>query len=380
MSENKSIIYISAYDSLIRQILRQGFLEHAKANSLPWDILDLVDQTLISPSADLVVTRGLLTGPNAPPRNRQLICACQDPDVSSPYVWFDDLAIGRLAAQHAIEQGWRNGLVISRPESPIVRQDREHGFAEEYKRRGFLCINACAPFRKNISEIQIWRQEVLQNMPRPCVVFCYQDREAEWMLTALQDLGYKIPGDFGLISCEDTPVARNAETPFSSVRTPWSILAKRAALSAQQYLSSGQWDPPQPIQPLGVAQRKSTHLIPTDDPLIIKALSLIQRSMPAGLRVSALAKKLECSPITLGRRCKEGLGTTPHHLILRYRLMEAERLLAETPDQSVERIATRCGWSDSSHFSRDFRKYRGTSPGRFRLGETEGGIDEKDRT
>ena len=47
------------------------------------------------------------------------------------------------------------------------------------------------------------------------------------------------------------------------------------------------------------------------------------------------------------------------------RIQSAEELLASTPD-SVERIAERCGYTNTEHFIRQFRKATGSTPLRYK--------------
>lgn len=51
--------------------------------------------------------------------------------------------------------------------------------------------------------------------------------------------------------------------------------------------------------------------------------------------------------------------------VIAARIQTAEELLLSTPD-SVEQIAERCGYWNTEHFIRQFRKETGTTPHRFR--------------
>ena len=67
------------------------------------------------------------------------------------------------------------------------------------------------------------------------------------------------------------------------------------------------------------------------------------------------------------RRCfKEDTGTTPLEYMTNLRINRAKKLLCATPYQSVESIASDCGFSDEFYFSRVFKKQTGTSPREYR--------------
>lgn len=78
----------------------------------------------------------------------------------------------------------------------------------------------------------------------------------------------------------------------------------------------------------------------------------------------SVARQLHLSPRSLYRRLKED-GLSYRDLVDSHRLQRARWLLANTA-LSVERIAERLGYADSSNFSRTFRRWTGTTPRDFR--------------
>jgi len=68
-------------------------------------------------------------------------------------------------------------------------------------------------------------------------------------------------------------------------------------------------------------------------------------------------------------RCfQKAMGSTPINFLRRERISQANRRLVESPD-SVREIAEQVGYSDQFYFSRDFKRYTGMSPTRFRKRE-----------
>jgi transcriptional regulator GlxA family with amidase domain len=65
------------------------------------------------------------------------------------------------------------------------------------------------------------------------------------------------------------------------------------------------------------------------------------------------------------RAFKRSAGVPPHGYVLRQRLNRARDLLVCT-DQPLAEIALAAGFSDQSHFARQFRQSFGVSPGNFR--------------
>lgn len=65
------------------------------------------------------------------------------------------------------------------------------------------------------------------------------------------------------------------------------------------------------------------------------------------------------------RRFKRLTGVPPREFLMRLRLNEAERLLANA-ELSIHQVAELSGWSDEFHLSRRFRQAFGLSPTRYR--------------
>lgn len=83
------------------------------------------------------------------------------------------------------------------------------------------------------------------------------------------------------------------------------------------------------------------------------------------LSVDTLAAKAMMAPRTFARRFKAETGTTPYHWLTNQRVMLAERMLEET-DETIERIATKAGFSNATAFRHHFARLRGTSPQQYR--------------
>jgi AraC family transcriptional regulator, positive regulator of tynA and feaB len=63
-------------------------------------------------------------------------------------------------------------------------------------------------------------------------------------------------------------------------------------------------------------------------------------------------------------------GLTPAALLWQRRLHRARQELRDAPDATITEIAMRCGFKDSGHFARAYRRVFGESPGESRRGPT----------
>ena len=102
------------------------------------------------------------------------------------------------------------------------------------------------------------------------------------------------------------------------------------------------------------------------DHRIKEATSLLEMDSGQKLRPVDLARQLGLSVSRLQHLFKQGLGITIVEYQRRLRLDRACNLL-ETTLLSVKQVAAQVGARDTSHFIRDFTKYKGLSPRRYRV-------------
>lgn len=81
--------------------------------------------------------------------------------------------------------------------------------------------------------------------------------------------------------------------------------------------------------------------------------------------VDDLASATGLSLRSLQRLCSDHIGVSPGWLLRRERLIQAHRLLGET-NMKVGQAASRLGWYDQAHFTRDYLKVTGFTPARLR--------------
>jgi transcriptional regulator GlxA family with amidase domain len=103
---------------------------------------------------------------------------------------------------------------------------------------------------------------------------------------------------------------------------------------------------------------------PGDDPLS-RVLGWMIEHLDEPLSVEKLARRAHMSPRNFARRFRAVTGTTPHQWLLSQRVLLAQRLL-ETSDDSVERIADRCGMGTAASLRFHFQRAVGTAPLAYR--------------
>lgn len=91
----------------------------------------------------------------------------------------------------------------------------------------------------------------------------------------------------------------------------------------------------------------------------------IRENYAQDLSLNALASFVFVSPYHLAHIFKEEIGMSPIQFMIKCRIDEAKRMLAET-DLSVREIAQLVGYPNANYFNMLFKKIAGESPGKFR--------------
>jgi AraC-like DNA-binding protein len=89
------------------------------------------------------------------------------------------------------------------------------------------------------------------------------------------------------------------------------------------------------------------------------------------MTLADLAAEANMTPLYFCRVFRQVTGRPPIDYLNYFRAECAAEMLCAT-DASVTDIALACGFSDPSYFIRLFRRYKGTSPGKYRKGRGNG--------
>lgn len=103
------------------------------------------------------------------------------------------------------------------------------------------------------------------------------------------------------------------------------------------------------------------------DSVVRRAVSIMEQTINAPISLEVLSSRVGISSRQLSRRFNESLGQSPsrYYRFLRVRY-GAWRLLHST--EQASEIAAEAGFSDASHFLREFKQVYGTTPARYRKG------------
>lgn len=101
------------------------------------------------------------------------------------------------------------------------------------------------------------------------------------------------------------------------------------------------------------------------DPHIGKALQLIHERPDQPWTLRELGQRVGLGRSAFAGRFTTLVGQPMNRYLIAHRMEEAASLI-ESSDDGIAEIAARVGYETTSAFSKLFRRYHGTSPGRFR--------------
>lgn len=287
-----------------------------------------------------------------------------------PWVETDDEAIGRLAASHFRERGFRNFAFCgeSRFNWSVWRQT---SFLATLQAGGDGCAVLDLPESAGGDDGGRGRQKRLTawlaGLPRPVGIWACYDILAQQVLDAARELDIAVPEEAAVLGVDnDRLLCDLCDPPLSSV-APDAVGAGRAAAELLDRMLHGESVPPAPrlVPPVGVVTRQSTDILAVEDPDVARAVRYLRAHACEGISVADVLKSVPLSRRVLEFRFRKCLGKTPHALLLHYRLEKAKELLRET-ELPLEAIARRSGFAYAEYFSVAFRKHLGRTPGAYR--------------
>lgn len=289
------------------------------------------------------------------------------PEVFS--VDIDDVAIGRLAAEHLISRGYRNFAFVGRGDAHYAVQRLE----------GFRAVVGDVPvyweeFRDWRQYDEYWRDPDedmvgwLSAQANPLGIFTAHDPTGRHVLEAAAQADLEVPYAVGVISAnDDETVCEMARPALSSIRLPWRQLAAEAVQAIERILAGEPWISPVLVQPLDIVSRGSSSYEAVGDPIVRRAMQDLMANVSTIGSVEEWAVRAGVSRRVLERRFQSALGKSPHRMIQHERVERAKKLLT-TSDLPVALIAERCGFQSNERLSVNFRELVGIPPVEFRRG------------
>ena len=279
----------------------------------------------------------------------------------------DDVAIGRLAAEHLISRGYPNFAFVGRSDAHYAKQRLE----------GFRAVVGEVPvyweeFRDWRQYDEYWRDPDedmvgwLTQQATPLGIFTAHDPTGRHVLEAAAQAGLEVPFAVGVISAnDDETVCEMARPALSSIRLPWRRLAAEVVQTLEAIWAGTPPGGPVLVPPLEIVVRGSSSYEAVGDPLVRRAMRFLIDQVSTVISVEEWAASIGVSRRVLERRFQLALGRSPLAMIQHERVERAKGLLATT-DLPVSQIAERCGYQSNERLTVNFRAAVGVPPAAYR--------------
>ncbi len=293
------------------------------------------------------------------------------PEVDIPRVSGDDHEIGRLAARHFLERGFRHAAFFSTLEN-FSHAERLAGFTSEWTRETpdvWLWPRACGKRKRvdDLASLRKWLGEKLKAGPHPLAVFAWNDADAVHVLQACATMGLRVPDEVAVLGVDNQPmVCEQQPVKLSSVAHDLVRIGYTGAALLERLMNGGKPDrTPFRIRPRGVVTRESTGPVARYQRELAQALDYIHGHLSVPFGAQDIAEALNMSRGRLDRLFTARLHHSVGQEIANQRLARAQDLLRNTND-SVADISQACGYCNPSFFIKCFLSATNTTPHAWR--------------
>lgn len=305
-----------------------------------------------------------------------VVNVCSRIDVKNiPLLAFDNVAAGRMAAEHFLERRFENFGFFGHPHTQSCSSSqREQGFCECLAEAGFEVHTLLANYQPRLFMQTKWGNVLqrierwLQKIPKPAAIFACNDVPARHIANICQQMGLKIPEQVAILGVDNDEIECHlARPPLSSIAVPGDQIGYESAalLDRMFHEKVPLRDDAYIFDPLEVITRQSTDIMAVEDADISLALGYIRKNIHLPFSVDDVAENVCLGRRVLERRFRQLLGRTVLQEIWRARVDVAKKLLRET-SLSMPQIAARAGFADAQRLAVVFRKVADMSPTDYR--------------
>jgi LacI family transcriptional regulator len=290
-------------------------------------------------------------------------------ELGPPRVNADNLAAGRLAAEHLFSRGYRNfGFYgVKAADYSQARQDAFRAWLAEHGH----------PVSHRIVSLEfkqrVWTDpleqlgEWIATLPTPLGLFAVNDVGARMAVRACGNVGRRVPQDVGVIGLDnDEAICAFGSPTLSSIARDWYAIGFESAVLLDEMMAQSRLTAPDRlIPPRGIIARESTQAFVSGDPDVARAIAFAQQNVSRPISVKQLVGAIGGSRRRLEMAFRKSLDCSPMVFLARLRAEKAKALLARD-DLSYGEIASQCGFSDLRQFRRAFLSVARITPREYR--------------
>jgi len=277
--------------------------------------------------------------------------------------------IGKLAAKHFLERGFRNFGYCGLKRLFWSRARRE-SFQKTIEKTGCQVAIYRQP---RLKKDCVWTREQhfladwLQSLPKPVGILACTDERARDVVESCMLKGLRIPEDIAVLGVNnDGFTCQMADEPISSI----ALNLQQAGYEAAELLDKMMKDNERinakvMVEPNRVVVRHSTDILAVEDDYVRDAIKFIRQHIHEPVQVTDVADAVGLSRTMLYEKFQRFLGCSVHQYIKRTRTEEIARLLIES-EMNISEIALAMGFSSEAHIAQYFHKHKGMNPSKYR--------------
>ena len=284
----------------------------------------------------------------------------------------DNEAIGRLAAEHFRDHGYKDVFALT-AEGIKMYEERLQAFITYMEADGgnvTVFDSAGRRESKVIKELHNLAQTRGRKVEELSVgFFAFQDTAAAEMISICLKNNLRVPENIAVLGVDnDDLVNQGLSVQLSSVDSDQEGLGRAAARALQKLLASNSTASSSSIvrhPPKGVVSRLSTDSYAVANPLVANALHWIKNHFYDGIQATDVAEAMGVTQQGLQKAFANCYSKSPGQEI-RYQRTHAVAHLLQTTEANLDEIAKNCGYYSVNSLINSFRAEHGTTPGNYR--------------
>jgi LacI family transcriptional regulator len=294
-----------------------------------------------------------------------------DPGV--PSAKHDYRALGRMAAEHLLEKGFRRIGCVIVPGGNFI-QERFMAFSETLKLRGLkpqlFHLRTTQPALQQPVSAEEKRRFAnwVRTLQPPAALALMDDWDAPTLMNSCREAGLEIPRDLVVITaCSHSEVVPQCPVPLSAPLENHELLGRLAVACLDDLMSGKRLENYTiTVPPMGMAERTSTATMAIEDREVAHAVEFIRAHGFEPINISDVLTRVSISRVTLERRFRQVIGETPHEYLIQHRVRRAQELLLQQPPPSLQAIAKQSGLPDRRRLNQVFSRVTGKTPAVWR--------------
>jgi LacI family transcriptional regulator len=300
-------------------------------------------------------------------------CSARLPTPKVSAVLSDNSAIGRMAASHLLENGFRNFAFVG--ETRFMHDLlRFVGFKDALRERGFPCARVVPVFRKRTrylyAEAEIDARQLahqLKKLAKPLGILAAHDDIGCWTLEACKQAGLAVPDEISIVGVNNHQWLCEMATPhLSSIAQDADKIGYEAAALLDRLMDADATAPRLiQIPPARLVMRASSDALASEDAALARALRFIRNHGCEDVDVSTIARHANLSRRAIELRFRQHLNRSIGEEIERVRMDRARQLLAETIDPVYD-VALQSGYRNYHTFCVAFQRAHAIAPTKYR--------------